>query len=145
MKKFNIVLLVVFFFPVMICGYYLSALFSPDVKNTIYTMMDRYKIVKAAPFANYFSKYTVVILFFLILFYFVISIIVLFGQKTRRPGEEQGSSKWESPQRVSKLLSDRSKSQSEPMNIVVFIKKKPNIFVRFLRNIFYWFKSRKAD
>lgn len=61
-------------------------------------MMDRYKIVKAAPFANYFSKYTVVILFFLILFYFVISIIVLFGQKTRRPGEEQGSSKWESPQ-----------------------------------------------
>ena len=64
MKKINIVLLVVFFFPVMICGYYLSALFSPDVKNTIYTMMDRYKIVKAAPFANYFRKYTVLILFF---------------------------------------------------------------------------------
>lgn len=145
MKKFNIVLLVIFFFPVMICGYYLSALFSPDVKNTIYTMMDRYKIVKAAPFANYFSKYTVLVLLFFALFYFAIAILVLFGQKTRRPGEEQGSSKWESPQRVSKLLSDRSTSQSDPMNIVVFIKKKPNIFVRFFRNIFYLFKSRKSD
>lgn len=145
MKKFRIILLGIGIFPVILAGYYLSALFTPGVKNTIYTMMDKYKIIEAAPFDNYFSKYTVIIITFFLLFYFVFAILIVFGDKARRPGEEQGSSKWESPQRVSKLLSDRSTDKKDPMNLVVFKKKKPNFILSFFRNLFYKIKTRKAD
>ena len=145
MKKIRIILLAIGLFPVIIAGYYLSALFTPGIKNTIYTMMDKYKIVEAAPFDNYFSQYTVIIIAFFLMFYFVISILIVFGDKARRTGEEQGSSKWESPQRVSKLLSDRSKDKKDPMNLVVFRRKEPNFVIKFFRDIFYHVKTRKAD
>lgn len=145
MKKFKAILLFIFFFPVMICGYYVSALFTTDQKNTVYTMMNRYQIVKAHPFDNYFSKYTLLICLFFMAFYFVIAIIVIFGEKTRRPGEEAGSSKWESPQRITKMLADHNKSQNDPMNLVVYKPKKLFFLIRFFRNIYFKFKSRKAD
>lgn len=145
MKKFSYFLLAIGIIPVLIFGYYFAALFTSDTKNTIYTMMDRYNIVKAAPFDNYFSKYTVLVILFLLMMYFVLAILILFGAKTRRPGEEQGSSKWESPQRITRLLSDRSKDKKDPMNLVVFKPKKVFFLVRIFRNIFFKIKTRKAD
>lgn len=146
MKKAKIILLIIGIFPVLIFGYYFSALFSSTVpKNTIYTMMDRYQLVKAFPFENYFSKYTVIVNFFLLLIYFLMAIIVIFGEKTRRPNEEQGSSKWESPQRITKLLSDRSTDPKDPMNLVVFKMKKTNFIIRFFRDLFYKLSTRKLD
>lgn len=146
MKKAKLILLIIGIFPVLIFGYYFSALFTDSVpKNTIYTMMDRYQIIKAFPFENYFSKYTVIVLFFLLLSYFILAILVLFGEKTRRPNEEQGSSKWESPQRITRLLSDRSTDPKDPMNLVILKEKKPIFFVRFFRDLFYKIRTRKAD
>ena len=146
MKKVKIILFIIGIFPVLIFGYYFSALFTDTVpKNTIYTMMDRYQLIKAFPFENYFSKYTVIVVCFLLLFYLLMAIIAIFGEKTRRPGEEQGSARWEIPQRITKLLSDRSTDPKDPMNLVVFRVKKPIFFVRFFRDLFYKIRTRKVD
>lgn len=145
MKKFQIVLLIIGLFPVIVAGYYLSALFTPGIKNTIYTIMDKYQVVKAAPFSNYWSLYSALIILFFLLFYFVFAIVVLLGAKTRRPGEEAGSSKWEDPLRITRLLSDKSKKIDDPMNVVVYKKKKQFFLIRFFRNLFYILTSRKAD
>ena len=77
--------------------------------------------------------------------YFVLAIYILFGEKTRRPNEEAGSSKWENPMRITKLLSDRSKDTKDPMNIVVLKKRKTFFLIRIIRDIFFKISTRKAD
>lgn len=144
-KKSQIFLLILGFIASCLLGYYISALLITDGKNTIYTMMDQFKIVKANPFANYWNKYSLIVIIFVLLFYFVISLVVIFGEKARRPGEEQGSSRWESAQRITRMLSDRSTDKTDPFNVIVFKEKKLPFIVRFFRNIFYKIKSRKAD
>ena len=129
----------------MVAGYYVGALFTPGIKNTIYTMMDKYKVIKAAPFAMYFSKYTVAAMLFSFAVYFVFAIFILFGEKTYRNGEEAGSSKWESPQRITKLLSDKSTDRKDPLNLVVYKPKKTFFLIRFFKDIYFRIKTRKAN
>ena len=145
-KKSKIIFLILGLIASGILGYYLSALLITDGQNSVYTIIERFNMVKENPLRNYWNKYSILVILFVLIFYFVFVLYVLFGQKARRPGEEQGSSRWENPERITRLLSNRSNSITDPYNIVVIKEKKLlSSFIKPLKNVFYKIIYRKAD
>lgn len=147
MKKLKWILIVLGFFFSMGAGYYISALFVEGEKNTIFTISERYYYVLEHPFENYFSKFTIIFVMMAVIAYFIAVLMLLF-QKPTRPGQEQGSSEWENPVRITKLLADNSKSSEDIENVIVY--KKRDIFLvsyifRKIRNVWMAIKYRKAD
>ncbi len=117
----------IIFLPVpIIIGYYFAAILSTTQKNTIYTMISLAKEVYHNPFQWYFNKYTILFIVINLILYAFIVLIAACMHKPTRYGEEQGSSKWESPSRVNKILADLNRSPDDENNIVVYKIKKPN-------------------
>ncbi len=61
--------------------------------------------------------------------------------KPTRYGEEQGSSKWENPSRVNKILADQNRSPDDENNVVVYKNKKPNK----IKNMYLKWKYRNEN
>ena len=126
--KINKPMTIIFLPAPIIIGYYFAAILSTTQKNTIYTMISLAKEVYNNPFQWYFNKYTILfIVINLILYAFI--------------GEEQGSSKWESPSRVNKILADLNCSPDDEKNVVVYKNKKPNK----IKNIYLKWKYRNEN
>lgn len=76
----------------------------------------------------------------LIIYAFIV-IVAACMHKPTRYGEEQGSSRWESPSRVNKILADLNYSPDDENNIVVYKNKKPNK----IKNIYLKWKYRNEN
>lgn len=147
MKKLKYILIIIGFIVSIIVGYYLSALFvgkNGEIYN-LFIIEDRYYYVLSHLTENYFTIYSALFILITISIYFVTILMLLFPKSTRN-GEEQGSSCWESPERITKLLSDTNNSRDDLENIVVYSKRE--IFLisklhKFLSDIWFNFKYRK--
>ena len=81
--KFYIPVISIGLFVVLIFCYYLSNLIIPDADNSIDTVIAQYNMMKAVPLANYWNKYTPVVMLIGLLFYFVFILYICTMNKVK--------------------------------------------------------------
>lgn len=129
-------------------GYYLSAIIpSAAASGEISMITDNFNMVAADPFHNYWNGYSLMYIIGCLLIYGCFVLYYIAGKKPTRNGEEQGSSKWENPKKVTKKLADHNNKPGAEGNIVVIIKSKNPIFKFFglFKNVYYKIRFYKAD
>lgn len=129
-------------------GYYLSAIIpSAAAFGKISMLAENFNRITAAPFQNYWNSYSMMYIIGCLLIYGCFVLYYIVGKKPTRNGEEQGSSKWENPKKITKKLADHNNKPGAEGNIVVITKSKNPIFKFFeiFRNVYYKMRFYKAD
>lgn len=122
--KFYIPVISIGLFVVLIFCYYLSNLIIPNADNSIDTVIAQYNMMKAVPLANYWNKYTPVVMLIGFLFYFVFILYICTMNKVKMAGREYGTSKLDNPSFLTAKLADHSRDERDLNNLVVWKKKK---------------------
>lgn len=75
------------------------------------------------PFEDYYNQYTVTTLVIGVVVYFLITVYMLSRKHNLMIGREYGDSKFAEPKKISRKLSDQSKEENDPENIVIVRKR----------------------
>ena len=72
--------------------------------------MERFNVVCAAPFANYFNENTIKTIAIVVVIYAMAVVMYYTSQRNYMPGKEFGTARLETPQRINKVLMDKDEN-----------------------------------